>query len=187
MQRQAIQVSVMRVDWSRWRGLGVTGRISPRFAHLLQSSGVATHNGQPSQELANGRGSDRSQLETQIRDKVARILGTTPDRLDYDKPLLNLGIDSLMAVELRNWIEQEWRINVPIMELIRSPSLSHLTAQLREQLSSNADTPTPARLSTEPQAAENLLAKIEDLADEDVDALLTALLDENSRGRSAIR
>ena len=34
MQRQHVQVSVMRVEWSRWRGLGVTGRVSPRFAHL---------------------------------------------------------------------------------------------------------------------------------------------------------
>jgi len=32
-----------------------------------------------------------------LRDKVARVLGTSPDRLAGDTPLLQLGIDSLMA------------------------------------------------------------------------------------------
>src|SRR5262249_10222306 len=31
IRRGNVQVSVMRVDWSRWRGLSVTGRVSPRF------------------------------------------------------------------------------------------------------------------------------------------------------------
>ncbi len=104
MQRQAIQVSVMRVDWSRWRGLGVAGRVSPRIAHLLRrqenaTDGIAPENAKP----------QAASLDALLRDKVARVLGTSPDRLDGDKPLLNLGIDSLMAVELRNWIEQELR------------------------------------------------------------------------------
>src|SRR6185437_9568233 len=38
MQRRHVQISVMRVDWSRWRGLGVAGRVSPRFAHLCSQA-----------------------------------------------------------------------------------------------------------------------------------------------------
>jgi len=120
-------------------------------------------------------------LETLLRDKVARILGTTPERLDTEKPLLNLGIDSLMAVELRNWIEQEWHVHVPIMEVMRSPSLSNLTELLREQLAKGAAHDATCE-EAKPQATEDLLTKIEDLPDEDVDALLTALLDETPRG-----
>ncbi|MGH7221894.1 MAG: SDR family NAD(P)-dependent oxidoreductase, partial [Gemmataceae bacterium] len=176
MQRQAIQVSVMRVDWSRWRGLGVTGRVSPRFAHLLRQEsaedGLART---PAKPLA-------ASLDALIRDKVARVLGTSVDRLDGDKPLLNLGIDSLMAVELRNWIEQELRLNLPIMELMRSPSLSRLTDLLLELLAASE---TPAVPPAKPQAAaDDLLAKIEEMPGEDVDALLTALLAEKSADRS---
>jgi acyl carrier protein len=181
MQRQAIQVGVMRVDWSRWRGLCMTGRVSPRFAHLLRQEKDAcsfADTTAPSQAAS---------LEMLIRDKVARVLGTSPERIDADKPLLNLGIDSLMAVELRNWIEQELHINVPIMELMRSPSLSGLTDLLRQQTANNGNGTAPAPPPVKPHDAENLLAKIEDMPDEDIDALLTALLDEKSRDRSAIR
>jgi len=181
LQRRAIQVGVMRVDWSRWRGLGVAGRVSPRFAHLLQSFGAATVRERGTQEpLSDGRGSD---LGTLLRDKVARVLGTTPDRLDDEKPLLNLGIDSLMAVELRNWIEQELRVNVPIMEVMRSPSLARLTDLLLDQCA-NGSTDGVARdevkLSAEPVPAEDLLTKVAELSDEDVDALLLSLLDKSA-------
>jgi acyl transferase domain-containing protein/NADPH:quinone reductase-like Zn-dependent oxidoreductase/aryl carrier-like protein len=182
MQRQAIQISVMRVDWSRWRGLGVTGRVSPRFAHLLSD-----HDGElTSSEGPLGGLTTAAPLDVLVRNKVARVLGTTPERLDVDKPLLHLGIDSLMAVELRNWIEQEWRLHVSIMELMRSPSLASLTQLLHERLANTEGAAKSARPPTEAQAAEELLAKIEELPDEDVDALLTALLDEKSRDRSAI-
>jgi acyl transferase domain-containing protein/acyl carrier protein len=182
MQRQAIQVSVMRVDWPRWHGLGVTGRVSPRFAHLFSAlSGRCQLPEGPLEELT-----PPARIDARIRDKVARVLGTTPDRLDADKPLLNLGIDSLMAVELRNWIEQEWHIRVPIMELMRSTSLADLTQLLHEQLTNSANAAVSAPPPTESQEAEELLAKIEDLPREDVDALLTVLLDEKSRDRSAI-
>jgi acyl transferase domain-containing protein/NADPH:quinone reductase-like Zn-dependent oxidoreductase/aryl carrier-like protein len=183
LQRQAIQVSVMRVDWSKWRGLGVTGRVSPRFAHLLQSGGAATVKERDSQPHL-GRGSDPSELAYLIRDKVARVLGTAPEKLDVEKPLLNLGIDSLMAVELRNWIEQELRVSVPIMELMRSPSLTRLTETLLERLAEEAGEDAAPPREEPALGGDDLLAKLDDLPDDDVDALLTALLADKQRDRS---
>ena len=177
MQRRAIQISVMRVDWSRWRGLCMTGHVSPRFAHLLREESAV-------RSLADAAAEPRTaSLEDLLREKVARVLGTSPERLDIDKPLLNLGIDSLMAVELRNWIEKELQINVPIMELMRSPSLSRLTHSLRELSPNTESKTTPPQPTEPPQTTEDLLTKIEDMSDEDINAMLTALLDERSRNR----
>jgi NADPH:quinone reductase-like Zn-dependent oxidoreductase/acyl carrier protein len=168
MARELTQVSVLRIDWSRWRGLGVTGRISPRFAHLCRAATPAGENA-PGVLLARdavlaASPYERSGLlESLLRDKVARILGTGPDRLDAETVLLNLGFDSLMAVELRNWIEGELRVKVPIVELMRSPSVARLREFLGERL---ADPPTPKG---------GVHAPAKELSGDEVDALLASL------------
>src|SRR5262249_20153051 len=96
MQRQAIQAGVLRVDWSRWRGAGVTGRVSPRFADLLEqhkNDGISREPRALSAAdavRAAAPEARRAMLDTLLRDKTARVLGTSADRLDGDKPLLNL-------------------------------------------------------------------------------------------------
>lgn len=197
MRRQAIQISVMRVDWARWRGLGVTGRVSPRFAHLLrqaQEMMPVTPQGLPTFDAVRSAAAEerRGLLDVLVRDKVARVLGTSADQLDVEKPLLNLGIDSLMAVELRNWVEQELRVSLPIMELMRSPSLAGLTDLLLEQLAAPEGTAITAgrnghATTSDGAKPEELLAHIEELPGEEVDAMLNALLAERDRDRSTSR
>jgi polyketide synthase 12/epothilone polyketide synthase D len=185
MLRQAVQVSVMRVEWSRWRGLGATSAISPRFAHLCRRT--ESLDGQPQRSLggrsalASADPQDRPQvMGALLRDKLARVLGTSPEGIDGEKPLLQLGLDSLMAVELRNWIESELEINLPIVDLMRSPSLSDLTDVLLEHFGSglpkegaNGHIGVAAEA---PQA--RALGRIDRLSAEEVDAMLTALLGE---------
>ncbi len=200
MQRRHVQVSAMRVEWSRWRGLGVTGRVSPRFAHLCGPSeaealrGPGADGAPPGGEtiLAADPADRPNLLEALLRDKVARVLGTSPDRLDGEKPLLQLGIDSLMAVELRNWLEGQLRVDLPIVELMRSPSVSGLAELLAERLEVAAGAAPheagrngtanghahghEAHLLPVSTAPSDLLARIDDLPGDQVDELLAALL-----------
>jgi acyl transferase domain-containing protein/aryl carrier-like protein len=203
--RGHVQASVMRLDPSRWRGLGVTGRVPPRLAHLcLQAEagrgGPATHPGWPGRDalLAATPGERRGLLETLLREEVARVLATVPERLDVDRPLLQLGLDSLMAVELRNWIEVELRINLPVVELMRSPSLSLLAELLAGRFSTGEGGSTPAPEAApaggvprdEPATArapleaapEALLQRLGDLSGEQIDALLASLLQDSNNG-----
>jgi NADPH:quinone reductase-like Zn-dependent oxidoreductase/aryl carrier-like protein len=184
LEQQQVQVSVMRTDWSRWRAMGVSGRLSPRFAHLGRQAAADSSADLPTLEAVRQAAPDqrRQLLQRLLRAKVARVLGTAPERLDDDKPLLNLGIDSLMAVELRNWIEGELRVNLPIVELMRSPSLSSLSELLSAQLApaepAAAATPPPdgERAAPHEGAPERLLANLDELSGEQVDALLSSLL-----------
>jgi acyl carrier protein len=117
------------------------------------------------------------------------------ERIDLHKPLLQLGIDSLMAVELRNWLEGELRLDVPIVELMKSPSLAGLAALLAERLATLDQAPAdqagcggavngPADIDGVSGALPShiapteLLARIDELSSEELDAALSALLDE---------
>ncbi|HEY3787439.1 MAG TPA: SDR family NAD(P)-dependent oxidoreductase, partial [Urbifossiella sp.] len=140
IRRRAVQVSVMKIDWSRWRGLGVTGRLSPRFADLIDSAaltnGIARSGDSPTLAavLAAPIETQGAILQEHLREKFARVLGTQAAKLDPETPLLQLGIDSLMTVELLNWIAAELHVSLPAVELMRSPGLSNLTALLMNQL-----------------------------------------------------
>ena len=201
--RQHVQVSVMRADWSKWRELGVTSRVSPRFAQLCGAAEAGRSRpgdgASPSREtiLTADSAGRAGLLETLVRQKVARVLGTSPDRLDGNKPLLQLGVDSLMAVELRNWLEAELRIDLPIVELMRSPSVSGLVGVLIERLALHGNgTPHEgakngamiaaatsfkgsAGLTPEVVSAA-LRAHADDLSSEQLDGLLAELLDEKA-------
>jgi thioester reductase-like protein len=141
LQRQALQVSVIGMDWLRWRGAGILGKVSPRFADLYEEAQGDTDAGQRAgrltrQAILSAPPEERKEMvQTLLREKVARALGSSASRVDMEKPLLDLGIDSLMAVELRNWMEGELQVMVPITELMRSPSLGRLSELLLAQLS----------------------------------------------------
>ncbi len=191
IQRQDVQVGVMRVDWSRWRGLGVTDRVSPRFAHLLPNkSSSEMENGEdlPSiDDLHNAAQEIRPQLVGRLlRDKMARLLGVMPEHLDGDKPLLDLGLDSLMAVEMRNWIESQLNVDLPVAQLVRSAGLDRLIDTVCEQFAVSAaptpcDTAGQSTTATDPSSThpEQQLANIDQLSDGEVDELLTTLLQDD--------
>src|SRR5262249_27957686 len=75
-----------------------------------------------------------SVLEGYIRDVVARATRTSPGRIDSQQSLVNLGLDSLMATEMRNRIHADLGVNVALAKLMDSASLSAFVAFVAEQL-----------------------------------------------------
>ena len=135
MQLHESQLSVLRMDWSLWRGLGITSRVSPRFAHLLRSrAGDETASVQQlanAEQLRAAEGTDRAQMvERLLRFKAGSLLGIASEHIQRERALLEMGLDSLMAVEMRNWIESQMEISVPIAALMRSASLGELVVKV---------------------------------------------------------
>ncbi|KAF1852053.1 polyketide synthase PksD [Cucurbitaria berberidis CBS 394.84] len=61
-------------------------------------------------------------VESLVR-KLARALSIQAEDVDVDKSLLLYGVDSLVAVELRNWITKEFAADVPVFELMSGKSV----------------------------------------------------------------
>ncbi|MEZ4727505.1 MAG: type I polyketide synthase [Caldilineaceae bacterium] len=76
----------------------------------------------------------QAELLTYLRQRVATTLATTPAQLDITQPLITMGVDSLMAVELRNQVQQTLGITLPITMLLDSGTIADLAAYLGEQL-----------------------------------------------------
>ncbi|EWG35889.1 hypothetical protein FVEG_00079 [Fusarium verticillioides 7600] len=59
-----------------------------------------------------------------IAAKLARAMSISPDDVEPSKPLSLYGVDSLMAVELRNWINKEFISTVAVFDIIGSTSIA---------------------------------------------------------------
>src|SRR5262249_34919134 len=57
--------------------------------------------------------------------EIARIMAIAPDRIDHHRPLSDLGMDSLMAVELRLALESRLGLTMPLLSTARGVSLAN--------------------------------------------------------------
>jgi acyl-CoA synthetase (AMP-forming)/AMP-acid ligase II/acyl carrier protein len=89
-------------------------------------------------------------LEVYLKERVAAALNIAPSMLRPHRPLISLGIDSLMAVELKNRVESDLGAALPAAIFLQGDSLS----QLAEQISNLLDAP-PAPGSPPARPADN--------------------------------
>lgn len=61
-----------------------------------------------------------------IQAELARIMSFEPDQLDVDQPLTAFGLDSLMALELKNNLEARLDFTLPMAKLLEGPSIASL-------------------------------------------------------------
>jgi amino acid adenylation domain-containing protein len=142
------QLSVLRMDWTLWRGLGITEHVPPKFSHLLRSTAGGGDAGatavlSPTAIAAAAPAERRLLVEQAVRVKSAALLGIGAADLEASRPLLELGLDSLMAVELRNWIENQIGVGLPISTLMRSAGVDCLVDAICAAVAAEGDVTVP--------------------------------------------
>ena len=153
-----------------------------RSVRLREDRGVSNAPNNWQQQLAAAAPERRAELIVNyLRGQAARVMGVrTAEALSLDLPLNDLGLDSLMAVEMKNHIESDLGVVVPMVKLLQGPSVAQLAAHVLEQVGALEQTTTPkptsaAKTEDQPEA-QQLLAQLDQLSDDQVDALLTDLL-----------
>src|SRR5205814_621046 len=106
----ATQVAAIRVDWAKWRqsfrGMQENPLVERIFASgvEVQESGGASNDWRQKIESASADERD-GVVGLAVRDVVGSVLRVKPESLRDDQPLTDLGLDSLMGVEIENLIE----------------------------------------------------------------------------------
>jgi myxalamid-type polyketide synthase MxaB len=76
--------------------------------------------------LAVGAEERTSLLRDYFSGELARIMGIEASQLDAQQPLNTLGLDSLMAIELKNNMEARLAITLPMARFLEGPSIASL-------------------------------------------------------------
>ena len=141
LQQNRVQAAVLNVDWKAWcqanPKLGKLPLLSAMTEDLKSDRPASRHR----QQILSVHARDRySAIESYLREQVAHIMQIPTSRLEVQLPLANLGLDSLMAVELKNIVEADLDIEIPTATLIEGPSIAQLAEELTRQLGDQTET-----------------------------------------------
>jgi acyl transferase domain-containing protein/ubiquinone/menaquinone biosynthesis C-methylase UbiE/acyl carrier protein len=143
----ATNVCVSHFDWQRVSQVAPGSRL-PRFSIVMESSGVgdnATAGEDLKTRLAELSAADRKDyLVNRLKEHIGRVVGTTAAQIDADRPVADMGLDSLMAVELGDAIERELKVSLPVMELIQAGSISGMADRILKQIGLTGEAAAPA-------------------------------------------
>jgi acyl transferase domain-containing protein/acyl carrier protein len=171
------QVGVLPVRWPKLID-GFGGRAVPPLLTELARGGSSASAATRRPERRDLRGevertapaTRRAVVLAHLREQAAKVLSLGPSQpIDVREPLSELGLDSLMAVELRNAIGDLVGRSLPATLLFKYPTLTALTDYVLNDVLALAE---PAAEATAPGAPDADLAEVEPLEDEEIKRLL---------------
>ena len=65
-----------------------------------------------------------------LMDKVSAVLMVPREEMDQSRPIVVYGLDSLVAIEIRNWITRELEASLQVLELLTSSSITALAGTI---------------------------------------------------------
>lgn len=78
-----------------------------------------------------------------LKASLSKILGISPEKINEKLLTTNLGLDSLMLNQFRNWIQSNLDVDYPLIKLAKGITIEQLSAELlkkiRDNISSNSD------------------------------------------------
>jgi len=196
--QKAAQVGVIKLDWRLlqqfYQQISSLPLVSYQVAEVVDRSirpGVTVQekNAIVRKILGANQGERQHLMESYLCEQAAGVLRLPADRLDVQQPLTALGLDSLMAIELKNRIEHELNVRIPIVTFLQGVSIAQFATQMLDQITtmdSVASTPPLSQDQSEDGRsdainqgdAEQLLTQLDQLSDDEVDSLLNRMLQE---------
>ncbi len=147
------RAAVLPIEWGKFLQQFPRGKTPPLLAKLAQElRTTAVTPAAPTrasetwlrlQEAASGQ--RPVLLVAFLRSRIAKILGVATDDVAPQQPLSQLGLDSLMAIEIKNEIENHLGVDLPMDRFGQETTVTSLAEAVLQLLQPNGDSPDAAR------------------------------------------
>ncbi|HEX8052741.1 MAG TPA: SDR family NAD(P)-dependent oxidoreductase [Thermoleophilaceae bacterium] len=129
----ATRSEVLPFDWEAFGSLFPAMARSPLIADLVGSKSDGREADPAVAEILAAASDELDgALERFVQLELSRVVEMDPDELDPAIRVNDIGLDSMMALELKNRVEGALEIELPIVELIEGPSITQLAVRLAE-------------------------------------------------------
>ena len=151
LSAQFTQVGVMSIDWGQFVPLLPPGAKIPLLEDFTLTKAKMSPKSRFREQLEATSVNQRKELLiTYLSSEIAKVLGLKDlETIEVRQPLFDLGLDSLMAVELKNRLESGLGVSLPSTLLFDYPNIETLGDYVEEQLS------MPFSSSSAPSAGES--------------------------------
>ncbi|WP_423241852.1 MULTISPECIES: acyl carrier protein [Limnospira] len=109
--------------------------------------------------------------------QMAERLGLNPDDIDIDEDFANYGLNSIEAVNLSGDLENQFGRRLPPTLLWDYPTIKAIADYLAQDTTPKATTNSSGQ-SVSPQQAQQLLERLNQMSDAEVESLLNSMLSE---------
>ncbi len=204
------RIGVAQVDWSLW-GQAIPAMASrPRFAEVLAEPAAGCDGSKQAAPRAfaaalHAAGADQriGLAAERLREIVANVFRLPPAKLELHQNLNQLGIDSLMAVELQTLIADQTGVRFSPMDFMAGPTVMTMAEQVVEKLmpgslaavtsdsiagesappttSRNGTSRVPVVETNEPsEQPSSAIPDVDQLSDAEVDELLARIISQET-------
>jgi len=94
-------------------------------------------------------------MKVYLCSEIARVLRSSPARINYNQPFKTMGLDSLMTLELRNRLERTLGLKLSPTMLFNYPTVVRLAPRLLEKMSFEFEEPKQPTVTEIPLPAAN--------------------------------
>jgi acyl transferase domain-containing protein/acyl carrier protein len=168
---QAISI---RVDWSKWRQFARSMQENPLleriFAALENQESVGPTSDWRSRIDAAAPAEKQAVICQAVREAVGSVLRVKPDSLRDDQPLTDLGLDSLMGVEIETSLEAAVGVALPPTSLMRARTIGQIASLIAGHLGGVTTVVESAPVTVQAEAASAV--DLDAISDEEIERLL---------------
>ncbi|GAB2561412.1 type I polyketide synthase [Dyella jejuensis] len=185
LERQAGAKGALPMNWDAWARMRGYAAQTPYFASLMSGQQGAGGGGNSRITRASlvGKTPDEQMelLVAAIRRTVCNALMLDVEQVELDAPLISIGLDSIMSLELKDRIESGIDVIVRTNALVSGKSIRDLAEQFRAELTdthkdgSHAGNAAAVTLASDGAGFEAVLDRIDDLTNEEIDSILNDL------------
>ncbi len=178
-----VQTAVLSIDWNRYGQHNYGRPIQPLLRHIVKMKAKASSTSPTElilQKLKTLSSSERGDaLQEYTEHQIIQILGLdSSHQINPLRVLTDLGMDSLMAVELKNKIEGDLGINIPVTYLLEEATVMDLAKKLDHDFGNGTENEIKEGPDdmVDAETAKKLLANMDQLSEDEIDSLLNSLL-----------
>ncbi|UQA57020.1 type I polyketide synthase [Polyangium aurulentum] len=181
LRARRAQIGVMPFDLRQWGQFYPSVAAAPFFSELRAQVGArgGDGRGEVRRALLDAEVAERrARLEAHIREEITRVLRVPLSRVERSTPLRALGLDSLMAIELRNRLEAALDLTLPATLVWGHPTVEELAPELARRMDLPLEREPSAPLAPTDAAPQHTVAdEVEALSRDELVAALALELE----------